>query len=96
MQNARERGWSWQEIAMFLGVSKQAVHKKYAAGPGPRSAAGAAAGRRELTMFEQFEPSAQQALSDARDEARRAGKDRIGSEHVLLGLLPSPARPRTR
>jgi hypothetical protein len=28
--NARSRGWSWQEIAVFLGVSKQAVHKKYA------------------------------------------------------------------
>jgi hypothetical protein len=28
--NARARGWSWQEIALFLGVSKQAVHKKYA------------------------------------------------------------------
>jgi len=30
VQNAREHGWSWQEIAFFLGVSKQAVHKKYA------------------------------------------------------------------
>lgn len=28
--NARALGWSWQEIALFLGVSKQAVHKKYA------------------------------------------------------------------
>ena len=28
--NARDHGWSWQEIAFFLGVSKQAVHKKYA------------------------------------------------------------------
>jgi predicted transcriptional regulator len=37
VQNARDRGWSWQEIAVFLGVSKQAVHKKYADGPGPRS-----------------------------------------------------------
>jgi DNA-directed RNA polymerase specialized sigma24 family protein len=27
--NARARGWSWQEIAFFLGVSKQAVHKKH-------------------------------------------------------------------
>jgi hypothetical protein len=27
--NARDRGWSWQEIAVFLGVSKQAVHKKH-------------------------------------------------------------------
>jgi DNA-directed RNA polymerase specialized sigma24 family protein len=28
--NARRQGWSWQEIAAALGVSKQAVHKKYA------------------------------------------------------------------
>ncbi len=28
--NARDHGWSWQEIAFFLGVSKQAVHKRYA------------------------------------------------------------------
>jgi DNA-directed RNA polymerase specialized sigma24 family protein len=28
--NARAHGWSWQEIAVFLGVSKQAVHKKHA------------------------------------------------------------------
>jgi hypothetical protein len=28
--SARDRGWSWQEIAVFLGVSKQAVHKKHA------------------------------------------------------------------
>jgi DNA-binding NarL/FixJ family response regulator len=27
--NARARGWSWQEIAFHLGVSKQAVHKKH-------------------------------------------------------------------
>ena len=27
--NARERGWSWQQIADGLGVSRQAVHKKH-------------------------------------------------------------------
>ena len=29
VQNARERGWSWQQIAEVLGVSRQAVHKKH-------------------------------------------------------------------
>ncbi len=30
VDNAREQGWSWQQIAEALGVSRQAVHKKYA------------------------------------------------------------------
>ena len=32
VENARELGWSWQQIAEQLGVSKQAVHKKYGGG----------------------------------------------------------------
>jgi hypothetical protein len=27
--NARDQGWSWQEIAQALEVSRQAVHQKY-------------------------------------------------------------------
>ncbi|MDX6742062.1 helix-turn-helix domain-containing protein [Actinocorallia sp. A-T 12471] len=27
--NARALGWSWQDIAEALGVSRQAVHKKH-------------------------------------------------------------------
>ncbi len=27
--NARVQGWSWQQIAEHLGVTKQSVHKKY-------------------------------------------------------------------
>lgn len=30
VDNARGRGWSWQEIAAQLGVSRQAAHKKHA------------------------------------------------------------------
>jgi DNA-directed RNA polymerase specialized sigma24 family protein len=29
VRNARAGGWSWQEIAVELGVSRQAVHKKH-------------------------------------------------------------------
>jgi DNA-directed RNA polymerase specialized sigma24 family protein len=28
--SARQQGWSWQDIAEALGVSRQAVHKKHA------------------------------------------------------------------
>jgi hypothetical protein len=36
VDNARAKGWSWQDIAGRLGVSKQAVHQKH----GPRSRKG--------------------------------------------------------
>lgn len=29
VDNARANGWSWQEVADELGVSRQAVHKKH-------------------------------------------------------------------
>ena len=29
VSHARAQGWSWQEIAEQLGVSKQAVHRKH-------------------------------------------------------------------
>ena len=30
VRNARARGWSWQDIADALGVTKQTVHRKHA------------------------------------------------------------------
>ena len=38
VDNARRQGWSWQEIADALSVSKQAVHKKHAGRPAVPSA----------------------------------------------------------
>jgi CRP-like cAMP-binding protein len=29
VENARDLGWSWQDIASRLGVTKQTVHRKY-------------------------------------------------------------------
>ena len=29
VDNARELGWSWQDIATRLGVTKQTVHRKH-------------------------------------------------------------------
>ena len=35
VDNARDQGWTWEQIAQLLGVTRQAVHKKYARGRGP-------------------------------------------------------------
>ena len=35
VQNARDQGWTYEQIAQRLGVSRQAVHKKHASGRGP-------------------------------------------------------------
>src|ERR1700749_1215112 len=37
VDNAREHGWAWQEIAEILGVSRQAGHQKAARPPRPRA-----------------------------------------------------------
>ena len=29
VEHARDRGWSWEEIAGVLGVTKQTVHRKH-------------------------------------------------------------------
>ena len=34
VQNARDQGWTWEQIAQLLGVTRQAVHKKHAGGRG--------------------------------------------------------------
>jgi ATP-dependent Clp protease ATP-binding subunit ClpA len=41
-------------------------------------------------MLERFEPAARQALVDARNEAQRAGQEKVRCEHMLLGLLAEP------
>ncbi|WP_091613068.1 helix-turn-helix domain-containing protein [Amycolatopsis saalfeldensis] len=36
VENARKLGWSWQDIAARLGVTKQTVHRKYGRRVGSR------------------------------------------------------------
>ena len=41
-------------------------------------------------MFERFSQDARRVVLRARHEAVRAGQDRLGCEHLLLGLLAEP------
>jgi ClpA/ClpB-like protein len=81
VSNAVENGRSWSDIARALGISRQAVHKRYSRRAGPE-AGPATRPRRMLVTAE-----ARSAVTFAREEARAMGAEVVGTEHVLLGIL---------
>jgi len=75
VESCRASGYSWSQISAVLGVSKQAVHKRFAG----------------LTpTLERFTPRARSVVSDAVEEARALGQTAVGTEHLLLALFEDP------
>jgi Sec-independent protein translocase protein TatA len=75
--DALSRGWTWARIGRALGVSRQAVHRKYHhATPTPLAWSGpeVSSGLRVVLVI-------------ARSEAAARGDVMSGTEHLLLGLL---------
>jgi hypothetical protein len=85
VENAIRAGRSWSQVAAALGVSKQAAHKKHA----PRLRATArtafATAARERGVVVTAE--ARRVVQHAAREARELGHARVGTGHLLLGLL---------
>lgn len=84
VDRARRDGASWTEIGQRLGVSKQAVQKRFVA---RRAETG------ELLppgVLARFTDRARNVVRRAEEEARRAGHDEVNSGHLLLGLLHEP------
>ena len=84
VDQARRTGASWTEIGQSMGVSKQAVQKRFVpkpAGEGERPPA---------SLLERFTGRARRVADQAQQEARRAGNDQVGTEHIVLGLLREP------
>jgi Clp amino terminal domain, pathogenicity island component len=77
VDRCRRDGRSWSEIGTALGVTKQAVQKRFV---GP-ALAGA---------HERFTQRARKVLEHAAEEARRLQQGYVGTEHLLLGLLDEP------
>jgi hypothetical protein len=78
VDRCRRDGRSWSEIGRSLGVTKQAVQKRFVT-PG---ALNASLGR--------FTPRARNALDHAAREARELRHGYRGTEHLLLGLFGEP------
>jgi hypothetical protein len=80
VDNAREQGWSWSEIAHPLRVTRQAVHRRYA----KRLDDARRGGRKSRVVLS---PEVRRCVVRARREAAAFGHDSVGTDHLLLGLL---------
>ena len=84
VDEARRSGASWTEIGRYIGVSKQAAHKRFV--PGDSDDLDVLATGR----LSHFTPRARNAVRQARAEAQNRGADHVANEHVILGLLSEP------
>jgi hypothetical protein len=83
VEAARRDGVIWAEIGGTLGVSRQAAHKRFVPRP-------PAAGAIEAAVYDRFTPRARAVMTASQEEARAAGHDYLGTEHIVLGLLSQP------
>ena len=85
VDRCRRDGRSWAEISTALGVTKQAVHKRFA----PALAAHIAAATPDPT-FERFTDRARHVIAASQQAAAALGARRVGADHLLLGLFAEP------
>src|SRR5580700_10908336 len=79
VDQARRSGASWTEIGASMGVTKQAVQKRFT----PRDSEW----DELLSSRSRFTERAKHALAAANEEAREHRHDYLGTEHLALGLL---------
>ena len=92
VENALRAGWSWSQVAESLGVSRQAAHRRYAQVvrnrlEEVRDSGNGQSGRLVVTG------AARLAMHLGRQEAEALRRPRLGTEHVLLGILRLESGP---
>jgi hypothetical protein len=85
VDQARRSGASWTDIGKSMGVTKQAVQKRFVPkDPGVLSDLDPSQG------FSRFTVRARNVVAAAHNEAAAAGNAEVGPEHLALGLLSEP------
>jgi ATP-dependent Clp protease ATP-binding subunit ClpA len=85
VDRCRREGRSWSEISGALGVTKQAVHKRFAASWADKIIAA-----NPSPTLERFTDRARKALAAASRIAQEQGVQQASSAHLLLGLFTQP------
>jgi uncharacterized protein YjiS (DUF1127 family) len=75
VDRCRRSGATWAEIGEHLGVTRQAVQKRFVDSVG------------DGVTFERFTMRARQALDRAQEEAKNLQHNYVGTEHELLALF---------
>ena len=88
VDNARERGWSWQQIAGRPRCEQ-------AGGPQEARRRAATARAEGAVMFERFSKSAREVVVRAQAEGRTLGHERIGTADLRSASPPATAARRT-
>ncbi|HEX3924925.1 MAG TPA: Clp protease N-terminal domain-containing protein [Streptosporangiaceae bacterium] len=77
VDQARRSGASWSQIGASMGVSKQAVQKRFVA-------------QWDSAEFSRFTQRTRNVLTAADRIAKAAGADYVGEDHLTAGLLSEP------
>ncbi|MGO8960759.1 MAG: Clp protease N-terminal domain-containing protein [Streptosporangiaceae bacterium] len=86
VDRCRRDGQSWSQISAALGVTKQAVHKRFASAIAAHMVAGS-----PTWTLERFTDRARHVVAAAQQAALDLGENEVGTEHLLLGLFSEPA-----